>query len=78
MYRGTSSYTSDIIMTIRDSRIYKGTSNYTSDILAHFSEGKVYDKTSGYTSDVLFTIKGDLTEVELVAVWWVVNYKLHL
>ncbi|MEI7982232.1 MAG: hypothetical protein WCI71_11310, partial [Bacteroidota bacterium] len=74
VYRGTSSYSSDITMTIRDNKIYKGTSNYSSDILANIRNGKIYDKTSNYTSDVLFTIKGDLSIEELAGVWWVVNY----
>ena len=74
VYRGTSSYTSDIVFTIRDSKIYKGTSTYTSDILAHIENNKVYNEDSNYSSDILFTIKGDLTITEFVAVWWVVNY----
>lgn len=33
VYKGTSSYTSDILATIRDGKVHSGTSPYTSDIL---------------------------------------------
>ena len=33
LYRGTSTYTSDILATVRDGKVYSGTSSYTSDIL---------------------------------------------
>ena len=74
MYKGTSQYTSDILLTIRDGRIYRGTSTYNQDILATIRDGKVYAGTSQYTSDIRFTFDGPLLLEEFVAVWFAVMY----
>ena len=74
VYKGTSQYTSDILLTIRDGRIYRGTSTYSKDILATIRDGKVYAGTSQYTSDIRFTFDGPLLLEEFVAVWFAVMY----
>ena len=74
VYKGTGSYSSDIIMTIRDGKIFKGTSTYNSDVIANVKDGKVYSGTSSYNSDVEFSFDGNLTIEEFVAVWHAVKY----
>lgn len=37
VYSGTSTYTSDVVCTVREGRVYAGTSSYTSDIICTFS-----------------------------------------
>ena len=69
IYRGTSNYRSDIVLTIRDGMVYRGTSSYNSDIVATIRDGRVYSGRSSYRSDILFTIDGSLTVEEFVAVW---------
>jgi hypothetical protein len=61
-------------MTIRDGKVYKGTSTYTSDVLATITDGKVYSGTSTYTRDIEFTINGNVTIEEFVAIWYSVKY----
>ena len=36
IYRGNSSYTSDVVMNFRDGNIYRGTSSYTSDVIINW------------------------------------------
>ncbi len=74
VYKGTSRYNSDILLTVRDGKVYKGTSNYNSDILATVRDGAVYAGTSNYRSDIRFTTDGPLTLEEFVAVWYSVIY----
>ena len=57
IYKGTSSYTSDILYTVRDGKVYKKHSNYTSDIVCTVRKDRIYKSTSNYTSDVLYTIR---------------------
>ena len=74
VYKGTSAYNSDILLTIRDGKVYKGTSTYNSDILATVRDGVVYDGRSTYRSDIRYTLDGHLTLEEFVAVWHAVMY----
>ena len=74
VYKGTSSYSSDIVMTIKDGKIYKGTSTYSSDVIATIKDGKVYTGNSSYSSDIQFSIDGNVTIVEFVAIWYAVKY----
>ena len=48
--------------------MYKENSSYTGDVLATIKDGKVYGGTSSYTSDIEFTIDGNHTIEEFVAV----------
>jgi hypothetical protein len=57
IYRGTSSYTSDILCHVKDGKVYLKNSSYTSDIACHISNDRIYKGTSSYTSDILYTIK---------------------
>ena len=74
VYSGTSRYDSDILLTVRDGNLYKRTSTYHSDIVATVRDGAVYAGTSSYRSDIRFTLDGNLTLEEFVAVWYVVMY----
>ena len=67
-------YSSDILMTIKDSRVYRKDSNYSGDILATIRDNQVYSGTSNYHSDIEYTIDGNLSVEEFVAVWYVVYY----
>jgi len=43
-------------------------------VLSLLAQVKVYKGTSSYTSDIEFTIAGDLTIEEFMAVWYAVKY----
>ncbi len=74
VYKGTSTFTSDVVCTVRDGKVYRKTSSFTSDILATVRDGKVYEGTSNFQRDVLFTVDGYLTVEEFFAVWHAVRY----
>ena len=57
IYKGNSTYSSDIIFTINDSKVYKGNSNYSVDILFVLRDGRLYKGNSSYYSDVICTKK---------------------
>ena len=57
VYSGTSTYTSDVVCTVREGRVYAGTSSYTSDILFTIRDKRIYSGTSTYTSDVVCTVR---------------------
>ena len=54
VYRGTSSFTSDVLCTVRDGKVYKNTSFFTSDILLRCV-------MSGYTKRLLRSRKMSYT-----------------
>lgn len=56
VYKGTSTYSSDVICTVKDGNVYKKTSSYSSDILRHVSKKQVYKGNSNYISDVIYNI----------------------
>ena len=62
-------------MTIKDGKIYKGTSSSSYDVIASIKNGKVYSGTSSSSYDIQFTIGGNLTIEEFVAVWYAVKYE---
>ncbi len=55
IYRGNSTYTSDILYTWDGRYLYRGNSTYTSDILCTITNGHLYRGRSTYTSDILLT-----------------------
>ena len=55
IYRGNSTYTSDILFTWDGRYLYVGNSTYTSDILCTITNGHLYRGRSTYTSDILLT-----------------------
>ena len=57
IYKGTSSYTSDILYTVRDKKVYDRTSSYSSDVIFTIRDGKAYKGNSSYTSDVAYTLR---------------------
>ena len=57
VYKGNSSYSSDVICTLRGNKVYKGNSSYQSDILCRIDDNKVYRGNSSYNSDIQFTIR---------------------
>jgi hypothetical protein len=74
VYRGSSSYSSDVVFTIKDGKLYKGNSNYNSDIFANKKGLKVYKNNSSYSSDVDFTLSDNVTIEQFVAIWYAVKY----
>ena len=69
VFKKVSTYSSDIICTVRGEKIYKGSGSYSSDVLYTVRDGKVFSGTSNYNSDVLFSYDGNLTLIEFVATW---------
>ena len=58
IYRGNSTYTSNIIATWDGKYIYEGRSTYISDIMNTVTGKHVYRGRSTYNSDILYTITG--------------------
>ena len=42
VYKGTSTYSSDIICNLKEGKVYKKTSTYSSDILLNIKDAKLY------------------------------------
>ena len=59
LYRGNSTYTSDIIATWDGRYLYKGNSTYSSDILLTYDGKYLYAGRSTYSSDILGTWDGE-------------------
>ena len=53
IYKGTSSYRSDIRFTWDGKYLYKGTSQYRSDVILSYDGENIYKGTSTYRSDIL-------------------------
>lgn len=58
IYRGNSTYSSDILYSCDGRYLYKGNSGYSSDILFTFDGKYLYDGKSTYSSDVLLAFDG--------------------
>ena len=59
IYKGTSSYRSDIRFTWDGKHLYTGTSQYRSDIICSYDGEYIYKDTSTYRSDILFRWDGN-------------------
>jgi hypothetical protein len=57
VYKGSSTYSGDILCTLSQGKVYKNTSTYSGDILLTIRDGKIYSGTSTYSGDVLYTIR---------------------
>lgn len=60
LYRGNSTYTSDILYTWDGRRLYHGNSTYTSNVLLTIAQENLYSGNSTYASDILYTINGTI------------------
>ena len=58
LYRGNSTYTSDIIATWDGRYLYRGNSTYSSDILLTYDGKYLYAGRSSYNSDIMGTWDG--------------------
>lgn len=58
IYKGNSTYSSDVILTFDGKYIYNGKSTYSSDAIATFDGKYIYKGRSTYSSDVMFTYDG--------------------
>ena len=58
IYRGNSTYTSNIIATWDGRHLYRGNSTYTSDILLTWDGKYMYNGRSTYTSDIICSWDG--------------------
>ena len=66
MYRGGSTYTSNILYTFDGKYLYRGNSTYSSDIIYTFDGQRVYRGNSTYSSDILYTLDGEIPVALLV------------
>ena len=41
VFKGTSSYSSDVICNLNDDKIHKGTSTYSSDVICNIDDNKI-------------------------------------
>lgn len=57
VYRGNSSYNSDIVCHIEQGKVYRGQEPYTSSIIARFDGTSLYSGNSVYSSDILLTYR---------------------
>ncbi|MBP5583353.1 MAG: hypothetical protein J6X43_05300 [Bacteroidales bacterium] len=53
VYKGTSTYSSDVICNSKDGKIYKGNSSYSSDVLVTIRDKMIYKGNSSYSSDII-------------------------
>ena len=68
LYRGRSSYSSDILYTWDGRYIYRGRSTYSSDILCTYDGRYLYRGNSTYSSDILYTTDAILPVPLLIAI----------
>lgn len=66
VYRGRSSYESDVVGTWRDGRLYARTSSYQRDILFTYRDNRVYANSSVYRHDVLLSTSARVHPVILL------------
>ena len=60
VYRGNSTYSSDIVCTWDGRYLYRGRSTYSSDIVYTYCNGHVYQGRSTYSSDIVCTTDGHI------------------
>ena len=53
IYRGNSSYSSDIVCTHDQGKVYRGNSTYSSDVIARFDGTNLYRGNSSYNNDIV-------------------------
>ena len=58
LYRGNSTYSSDIVLTFDGKYVYSGKSSYSSDIILTFDGKYIYSGKSTYSSDAIATFDG--------------------
>jgi hypothetical protein len=56
VFRGTSSYSSDVICNLNNGKVYKKTTSYSSDLICNINGSKVYKGKRSYSSDVLYNL----------------------
>ena len=66
IYRGNSTYTSNILYTFDGKHVYKGNSTYTSNILYTFDGEHLYKGNSTYTSNIIRTVDGSVPAMLLM------------
>ena len=74
VYQGNSSFSRDMLMHISDGKIYKENSSFSGDMIANIQDGRIYKEHSSFSGDILFTIHGDVTLEEFVAIWYTAKY----
>ena len=61
-------------MRISEGKIYKENSSFSGDMIANIQDGRIYKEHSSFSGDVLFTIHGEVTLEEFVAIWYTAKY----
>lgn len=85
VFKGSTHRAEDVVLTIRFGKVYAGSSSSDNDMLASiWSTGKpgvvgsyygVYRGDSQASADLLYTIAGQVSLVELVAILWYVGIR---
>ncbi|MDA0315625.1 MAG: hypothetical protein O3A40_10060 [Bacteroidetes bacterium] len=57
VFKGSSTYSGDILCTVSQGKDYSSTSTYRGDVLCTLRDGKIYEGTSPYSGDVLYTLR---------------------
>ena len=68
IYKGRSSYSSDVILTFDGKYVYKGRSSSYSDIIMTYDGKYLYKGRSNYSSDIIATTEGYLPIALILAV----------
>ena len=69
IFKGASTYTSDILYTWDGKRLYRGNSTYQSDTVLTYDGKHVYKGQSSYRSDILLTTDATIPIALLASMW---------
>jgi hypothetical protein len=56
VYKGTSSYSGDVICNISSGKVYKKTSSYSGDVICNVNGKNIFKGTSSYSGDILYNV----------------------
>ena len=57
IYKGTSTFFSDVLYTVRDGKVYKERSAFSSDIVCSVIGHEIHEGDSKFTSSVRYTVR---------------------
>lgn len=69
VYKGSSTFDSDIVMTIENGNVYKGNSTFYYDVLTTIADKSVYSESSTFYNNMIFNSNTTLSIAEFVAIW---------
>ena len=56
VFKGTSSYSNDVICNLNNNKVFKKNSSYSSDVVCNISANRVFKGTSSYSNDVIYNV----------------------